>query len=70
MNKIKEINNFFLPYKLEYENIDLPFLDWICAQCNSNIGIVNKFWFKHRHRNDPLWHLCYQYKNYKKFLFL
>jgi hypothetical protein len=43
MNKIKELNNFFIPCNFNDENTNLHFLDTIYYKCNSkHIIIIEK----------------------------
>jgi hypothetical protein len=48
MNRIKEINSFFVYQGYPSKSINLPFLDNIYSQCNSShIEIIEKLWFDH-----------------------
>jgi hypothetical protein len=73
MKKIKEINIIFTYIDFHYENIALPFLNWIYIQCGSkDIICIDKTWFYYRGllSRGMLYALYSGGKNDDKFLYL
>jgi hypothetical protein len=71
MKKIKEMYSAYVFYYFRYENVDLPFPDWIFSRCDSkDIGIVDKFWFDYCHYSSMMWNLYPRNANDKKISFL